>query len=147
MELATTTLQPLAHYDTTAQDNDVDTSVPVAGPSSVSPAATTAAFRRELEDRTFDVDDEEFELEAAFERGEDNDDDDESDDDANAATGETNGELAKTSELIDPSQQGNASERSTSSSSTASSRGGLYNDVFPEDVADAMIAELKEIGK
>lgn len=144
MELASTTLQPLAHYDTSQSKADADdTAVPVAGPSSVS--AATTAFKRELEDRTFDVDDEEFELEAAFERGED-DTADEDDDDGNSSAGETSLGHKPKHELGDPPQQGITSERSTSSSSTADSQ-GPYSDVFPEEAADAMVRELKEIGK
>lgn len=144
MELTFTTLQPLAHYDPSKSKADADdTAPPVAGPSSAS--AATSAFKRELEDRTFDVDDEEFELEAAFERGEDDTDDDH-DEDGNLSAGETSPGHKPKHELGDPPQQGSTSERSSSSSFTADSQ-DLYGDVFPEEVADAMIRELKEIGK
>lgn len=132
MELTSTTVQPLAHYDT----SQTEEGQPVAGPSSVSAAATTA-FKRELEDRTFDVDDEEFELEAAFERGQG--------DESSSKQEEGDPDLPSKDEVEDSSQKGDDSDRSQSSSSTSYSR-GLYADVFEEDVADAMIQELKEIG-
>lgn len=139
MELASTTVQPLAHYDLSQPGGSATESAdePLAGPSTADVTAATTAFKKELEDRTFDVDDEEFELEQAFERGQE--ESDTSDDDAADRP-----EHPLKPEASHTSRQADSGEENDSHSS--SSEPAFYDDVFPEEIADSMIQELKEIG-
>jgi hypothetical protein len=138
MEVTSTTLKPLAHYDTSRLDDADTAGEPIAGPSNVTVA--TAAFKKELEDRTFDVDDEEFELEQAFERGEE-----EGDDNDSAASGEENNS-ARALEKQESRSTSQKSDTKAHSDSSSSPDEALYSDVFSEETADSMIKELKEIG-
>lgn len=133
MEIASTTVHSLARYRS-MNDEDAGTSEePVAGPSNVTSA--TAAFKKELEDRTFDVDDEEFELEQGFQRGDDDESSDEPDDSEHAPSPSDDPKAIIQLDSLSPGR-----EKSSSPDVP------LYTDMFPEDIADAMIRELKEIG-
>lgn len=141
MEVTSTTLKPLAHYHTSKLDDTDTAESPVAGPSNVTVAAT-AAFKKELEDRTFDVDDEEFELEQAFERG-----DNESDNDDDSAASDEEVDPARALEKQESRSTSQRSDTKAHSDASSAPDEDLYPDVFPEEVADSMIKELKEIGE
>jgi hypothetical protein len=100
---------------------------------------------RLLEDRSFDVDDEEFELEAAFERNGDDLDTDEDDDDHNNDKLSQQGPLsgAESGEEV----VGDDTAKNSASSDSDEECAVPCTDVYPDDVADSMVAELKEIGR